>query len=76
MDEEEALALVVQKRERMTELQTRSVDAKKKQINDAIAVIRAFCIEHESCIDCPLSQYEIDEGGYYCDFPSNWEEID
>ena len=48
----------------------------KKKLNEAIAVIRSFCIEHESCIDCPLSQYEIDEGGYYCDFPSNWEEID
>lgn len=35
MKEEEALSLIVQKRERMNELHKRAVNAKKKQINDA-----------------------------------------
>ena len=43
MDEEEALALIVQKRERMTELQKRSVDAKKKQINDVMCTVKDIC---------------------------------
>ena len=49
-------------------------EEKKKQINNAIAVIRAFCIEHEFYSDCPFSAYDND--GYYCDFPYNWEKIE
>ena len=55
MDEEEALALIAQKRERMTELQKRSVDAKKKQINDVMCTVKDICDEHFSeCMRCPL----------------------
>ena len=42
MDEKESLVLGVQKRERMAELQKRSADAKKKELNEAIAIIRDF----------------------------------
>ena len=51
-------------------------EKKKKQINDAIAVIRAFCMEQINCDNCPLSYYDSDGGGYYCDFPNRWEEIE
>lgn len=47
---------------------------KKKQINEAIAIIRDFCIEHKFCSDCPFGTYVGD--GYYCDFPYNWEKIE
>ena len=75
MDEEEALALVVQKRERMTELQTRSVDAKKKKLNDAIAVLRDICEGH-GYSNCPLFKVICYGSTYYCDFPINWADID
>ena len=50
------------------------MDEEKKKINDDITVIRAFCIEHEFCSDCPISAHEGDD--YFCDFPYNWENIE
>ena len=49
-------------------------EKKKKQINEAIAIIRDFCIEHKFCSDCPFGTYVGD--GYCCDFPFNWEKIE
>lgn len=51
-------------------------EEKKKKLNDAIAVIRAFCMEQLSCDNCPLSYYDISEAVYYCDYPNMWEEIE
>ena len=56
MDEKESLALVVQKSERMAELQKRSVDAKKKKINDAIQTLFECCDDNSDCRNCPLYQ--------------------
>lgn len=48
-------------------------EEKKKQLNDAIAVIKAFCFEYDFCSDCPFGVYKSD--GYYCDFIFNWQDI-
>ena len=73
MDEKESLVLAVQKRERMAELQKRSVDAKKKQINDAIAIIRDFCewsaLSSGACFNCPL------HGNCMVRIPKYWDTL-
>lgn len=52
------------------------MDEETMKLNEAIAVIRAFCMEQLSCDDCPLSYYDSDGEGYYCDWPNRWEEIE
>ena len=47
---------------------------KKKQINEAIAVIRSFCVNRDSCISCPLAFNCGIEYDY--NFPCNWENIE
>lgn len=49
-------------------------EKKKKQINEAIAVLRDMCNKH-NCGDCPFYTYNCNGDGYYCDFPGNWEDI-
>lgn len=50
-------------------------EEKKKQINNAIAVLRDMCIKH-SCSNCPFYPYNCEGPGYYCDFPSNWADVE
>ena len=49
-------------------------DAKKKQLNDAIAVLREECKKHCSCDLCPIGQ-KID-GENFCTNPCAWKDID
>ena len=49
-------------------------EQKKKQLNEAITVLRNMCNEH-ACICCPFYNYNCDGPSYYCDFPSNWRDI-
>ena len=48
-------------------------EEKKKQINNAIAVIRSFCLNRDDCTDCPFA---CGIAGCGCDFPCNWENIE
>ena len=48
-------------------------EEKKKQLNDAIAVIRSFCINYDYCIWCPFAQNCYVFGRNY---PCNWKDID
>ena len=47
-------------------------EEKKKQINEAIAVIRSFCINYDYCTLCPF--------GLHCvfgrNYPCNWKDIE
>ena len=48
-------------------------EEKKKQLNDAMAVIRRFCLNRDDCAGCPFG---CGIAEYGCDFPYNWEEIE
>lgn len=50
-------------------------EKKKKQINNAIAVLRDMCNGKE-CVFCPFYAYNCNGYGHYCEFPINWEDID
>ena len=47
---------------------------KKKQINDAIAVLRTMCNEH-ICVYCPFFAWNCDGCENYCNLPKDWEDI-
>ena len=49
-------------------------EEKKKQLNDAIAVLREECKKHCSCDLCPIGQ-KID-GKNFCTKPWAWKDID
>lgn len=49
-------------------------EEKKKQINEAIAVLRDMCNSYK-CGDCPFYNKNCNGDGYYSDFPGCWEEI-
>ena len=49
-------------------------NAKKKKLNDAIAVLREECKKHCSCDLCPIGQ-KID-GKNFCTKPCAWKDID
>ena len=77
MNEEEALSLIVQKRERMEELQKRSFNAKKKQINDVICTVKDICDKHFSdCIECPLYKHICNGLGGWQRQPYLWQTLD
>lgn len=50
-------------------------EIKRKEINDAIAVIRKMCQEQSFCDDCPLSNCNYNGKGYYCTAPGMWQDI-
>ena len=50
-------------------------EEKKKKLNDAIAVIRAFCLNRDYCSGCPF-KYNGGIADYGCDFPCNWHDIE
>ena len=50
-------------------------EEKKKQLNDAIAVIRSFCLYRDSCTDCPFA-YNCDATEYGCASPWDWQDIE
>lgn len=77
MNDEEALSLIVQKRERMEELQKRSVDTKKKQINDIICTFKDVCDKHFSeCVSCPLYKHICNGLGGWQRQPYLWQTLD
>ena len=46
-------------------------EEKKKQINDAIAVLRDFCLsEYHSCLECPL------HSNCMVRLPRYWNDVD
>ncbi len=49
-------------------------EEKKKQLNDAIAVLREECKKHSSCDLCPIGQ-KID-GKNFCTKPWAWADIE
>ena len=52
-------------------------EEKKKQINEAIAVLRDMCFKHLSCKGCPMRGKNCNylEVGEF-DIPCNWQDID
>ena len=46
-------------------------EEKKKQINEAIAVLREECKKHEHCFSCPFER-----SGCPYDMPCDWEDIE
>ena len=50
-------------------------EEQKKQINEAIVVLRDICEGH-GCSNCPLFKVICYGSSYYCDFPINWADID
>ena len=74
MNKEGALSLIVQKRERMDELQKCSVNAKKKQINDVICTVKDICDKHFSeCMRCPLYKHICNGLGGWQRSPYLWK---
>ena len=49
-------------------------EKKKKQLNEAIAVLRTMCNEH-ICVYCPFYKNNCCGTGRFCDFPGSWRDI-
>lgn len=49
-------------------------EEKKKQINEAIAVLRDICNKNR-CVDCPFYMVNCLGDGGYSDFPGCWKDI-
>ena len=47
-------------------------EKKKKQLNEAIAVIRNLCINYDYCILCPFGPHCV----FGCNYPCNWKDIE
>ena len=50
-------------------------EEKKKQLNDAIAVIRNLCIIRKYCSGCPFS-HNCGMAEHNCAFPYHWQNIE
>lgn len=50
-------------------------EEKKKQINEAIEVLKDLC-NSSTCRDCPMNKYNCNSYEGYCDVPGDWELID
>lgn len=50
-------------------------EGKKKQLNDAIAVIRNLCITRKYCSGCPFS-HNCGMAEHNCAFPYHWQNIE
>ena len=50
-------------------------EEKKKQINDAITVIRNLCITRKYCSGCPFS-HNCGMAEHNCAFPYHWQNIE
>ena len=74
---EEAMAHMAEGYEKLTgkKLEEQTMDEeKKKQINDAIAVLRDMCNKHQ-CGRCPFS-HNCGKAEHCCAFPYHWENIE
>ena len=50
-------------------------EGQKKQINNAIAVLRDMCEGH-GCSNCPMFKLNCNGTSDFCNFPINWVDID
>lgn len=50
-------------------------EEKRKQINEAIAVLKDLC-NSNACNNCPMNKYNCIGYEGYCDVPGDWALID